>query len=94
METKFTPGPWTANRYVGERDNWFVRGPNDERVCGSGSGPVVEANARLIAAAPDLYEALTEMMASFDDRQINPNFKPQPAVAKAEAALAKARGES
>lgn len=58
MTEKWTPGPWTANQYVGDVDSWFVRGAAQERVCGNGSGPVVEANARLIAAAPDLYREL------------------------------------
>jgi len=53
-EVKRTAGPWTARQYCGKDDSWFVRGPSDERVCGSGSGHVIEANARLIAAAPDL----------------------------------------
>jgi hypothetical protein len=46
-----------------------------------------EANARLIAAAPDLYEALHDLCASggLDDGG--------DVFAKAKAALAKARGE-
>ena len=44
----WTPGPWRTEKYLGKTDNWFIRGPNDERVCGQGSGPVREANARRI----------------------------------------------
>ena len=55
--------------------------------------PECEANARLIAAAPDLLEALemcTKAMAS-----VLPDFNPydQAAYDKARAAIAKAKGE-
>ena len=49
--------PWIAKRYMGKADSWFVRCSENKPVCGSGSGPVVEANAKLIAAAPELLEA-------------------------------------
>ena len=48
------------------------------------------ANARLIAAAPDLLEALKEIVAAADGKgweQLDPSFK------KARAAIAKAEGE-
>jgi hypothetical protein len=50
-----------------------------------------EANARLIAAAPELYEALEDlaerMMGAF------PSLKDTPEAQRANAALAKVRGE-
>jgi hypothetical protein len=59
-----TPGPWVKGRY-GE-----LQGSDGATVCVKGLGvsislsgdpyPVAEANARLIAAAPDMYEALKE----------------------------------
>ncbi len=69
-----TQGPWRVklqqrmawDRYVPE--HWVIKGPNSKhspialiRTAGLGMGPsmaVREANARLIAAAPDLLAAL------------------------------------
>jgi hypothetical protein len=56
------PGPWKHHRYCGNEENYFVRGANDEKVCGQGSGRVNEANARLIASAPDLHRLLTKSL--------------------------------
>ena len=62
-ETKFTPGPWTQqwNGYffdISQEGNPFdlasVNSAWDEQ-CGPGTQ---EGNAHLIAAAPELYEAL------------------------------------
>lgn len=47
-----------------------------------------EANARLIAAAPDLLEALEGFVAEFGDKAVNANVK------KARAAIAKATGDN
>jgi hypothetical protein len=54
----FTSGPWA---FDGPSHNIIVWGPDPEhRVCFmTSNGPALE-NAQLIAAAPDLYEALTE----------------------------------
>ncbi len=55
MATKFTPGPWnlgkTFNRSVFGKE-WEVAG-----VTNSPNPDEANANARLIAAAPDLYAA-------------------------------------
>lgn len=85
-QTKWTPGPWSNDR-IGEiavslgDDNialvCFEGELNDEKEC--------EANAHLIAAAPELYEALKEVVALSDRKQH--------AWDNARAALAKARGE-
>lgn len=52
---KHTPGPWTAHEYGSPTGHWYVRGPRDEKII---HGPSLnnEANAHLIAAAPDLLE--------------------------------------
>jgi hypothetical protein len=53
-------------------------------------GPTnAEANARLIAAAPDLLEALSLLVAGIEN-SVSPTFIP---LAKASAAIAKATGE-
>mgnify|MGYP007094615063 CR=1 FL=1 len=70
MKAKHTPGPWTwhptalhpAVRSVGTPD----AGPR--RICTVGTmngNPVDKANARLIAAAPELLEALQAVLRSF-----------------------------
>lgn len=62
--SKHTPGPWThegQGDITGIEDNGFGRGPVD--VCSVYLRTVEgrhEANARLIAAAPDLLEALKQ----------------------------------
>ncbi len=61
MEVKHTPGPWAVNE-----DGWKVESEkehgwiNDGWIVCSTHGPDAEANALLIAAAPDLLEAAKE----------------------------------
>ena len=50
------------------------------------------ANARLIAAAPDMYEALSEFVREYDGFE-DGDGNPCPTLARAIAALAKANGE-
>lgn len=63
MSTQHTPGPWEA-RYSITKDYWFI-----DREQGGESytlttldGGVCEADARLIAASPDLLAALEAMI--------------------------------
>ena len=57
-----TPGPWTARR---EGGTWYVEVDRDVdyfNICELyGGGIKTEANARLIAAAPALVDALKEI---------------------------------
>lgn len=93
MERKWTPGPWkiglhymsiVADGKTGHDDPESVKAYNGHLVCES----VNPTNAHLIAAAPDLYEALEElaekMAANMDDETVR-------VVA---SALRKARGEA
>ena len=103
-ETKWTPGPWVAYEnaedkcfYVAQQDGAPYT-PDYSDVCGlecrtwSGERTIVQqANAHLIAAAPDLYEALGQAVTSMQD---NGYSNSHVAVRAARAALAKARGES
>lgn len=60
-ETKFTPGPWAKDKY-GQLKNPDGN-PVDVWGCGlsiASRSTETEANAALIAAAPDLYAALEE----------------------------------
>jgi len=77
MTKKHTPGPWVVCVQDGEEKAYTVfaehqlvskhieAGAWDHFVaCAGASHENYEANARLIAAAPDLLSALTELMAS------------------------------
>ena len=64
-DQKFTPGPWEWEHLSDEYGPWALIGGNDEDVLrhfwlqGSSSGmDIGEANARLIAKSPEMYEAL------------------------------------
>lgn len=96
-----TPGPWTVEHY-GDGDSLVLHSDGNTRICfmatpGSSprAFPQIEANARLISAAPDLYEALKDnldrFVAAFPDAA---NYEP---IKRGYAALAKAHpqgGES
>ena len=62
---KATPGPWRVCPPTTEANLWAIEHGSPERVgdiCYITLNPnEIEANATLIAAAPDLYEALAEM---------------------------------
>ena len=92
-ETKFTQGPWRTQGWV---PTWAYIPVKDARynvVCslypnaGHYTREDVEANARLIAAAPDLYEALKIAYA-----HVSPAMQPT-VYETMRAALSKARGE-
>ena len=84
MNTPFTPGPWEAQSidWDGpERGEAFIVGGNLGGLVGAAlpwpsevaEGPLYEfprvaANARLIAAAPEMYEALNEIFNELDGR--------------------------
>lgn len=95
-EFKGTPGPWGVEDNGHFYDINAVRGTVGN-VCSSRSwfdngehrGPVAMANAQLIAAAPELLEAL-EMLVVFT----TPTKRNAAALSKAYAAIAKALGES
>ena len=91
MQTKHTPGPWHigVRTYHAGRD---VYGPKGEPVAVADDAitatPEAEANARLIAAAPELLAALQAIM---DDPDAVDHILHLDAVA-ADAAIAKATG--
>lgn len=95
-----TPGPWT-------KVNGELFGPHGRRVlvsdsgigvvCGSNPDPEHEANARLIAAAPELLEALRDLLravgrAGYDDADSGELFELDSAAEEARAVIAKATG--
>lgn len=81
-EVKFTPGPWRYNISTnGEVVSVNERGPDTTVVEADAANPW---NSWLIAAAPELYEALADLFDAYDG---------QPGFGPAKKALAKARGE-
>lgn len=99
MNTKHTPGPWEWDGSVWNYDSeneapWLVQSGSDHRVfvlLGSIKANK-EADARLIAAAPELLEALQMLVADFGDYPASE--RPCLAFDKARAAIAKATGAS
>jgi hypothetical protein len=75
MTAKHTPGPWTIIRSKLETDGAFdyAIGTDEAPVIAeafgrdaNGGWPDAEANARLIAAAPDLFSALKALLPEID----------------------------
>ena len=102
MSTTHTSGPWRehSHRQIGPDagivcEVWSAIGETDaDRIAQA------DANARLIAAAPDLLEALQEMVAGDaeaieDAKRLGVPFPDEMLAAyhKARAAIAKATGE-
>lgn len=57
---------WTAHKFCGREDSWFIRGPNGETICSSGVRLKGE-HARLIAQALAMLEALRELLGPLGD---------------------------
>ncbi|RSE60373.1 hypothetical protein EGT81_12645 [Alcaligenes faecalis] len=100
MEHKHTPGPW-GNHLVDDTVVIIPRRPLPQKISVLGHSEVADtedyANARLIAAAPDLLGALIkaekalvelEHMTGGGDEEINI----EPEILAARAAIAKATG--
>ena len=84
----YTPGPWKVQTFSAKTYmiSTFQNGLIAQHVPG-------EANARLIAAAPELYEALENLLEAC---QLHVGIRRTPifqAMHQATAALAKARGD-
>ena len=101
MTKNWTPGPWQFYELQGDDGLGYIR-PFDEdgkEIAHHGDSGRSQAenvaNARLIAAAPELYEALNRLLAS-----VNPGNAVTHAtgcrcvIHEARAALARARGET
>ena len=97
--SEWTPGPWDAeklSRVARENERPWVGRLSEHRYAALSCGETqaeATANAHLIAAAPDLYEALERMVATYADMQ-DGNGEPCPDVIAARTAIAKARGET
>jgi hypothetical protein len=87
MTTKHTPGPWNAMPF----------GPNGgARVYGPDFRPLPDTweNAYLLAAAPDLLEAVRELVTSFKERPPLISMAEREALDHGLAAIARAEGRT
>ena len=92
METKHTPGPWrmfdkdwATGAQTIHADVAWTRHPESGLVCSSRTREEDAANALLIAAAPELFEALKAMRMKYGEYACE-------ACDAADAAIAKATG--
>ena len=106
--TKFTPGPWKIRKERGRKafnmpPSIISESPlpgHGETVCGMGGGLIHyanhEANAHLIASAPEMYEVLEIIEAAQDARSGAEALEilSTQAEDRVSQVLAKARGES
>lgn len=92
MTTMHTPGPWTVSQPTDELH--AIRGENGRIVADVGYSGTLDgdaANARLIAATPDLLNALMALSVIADSSlDYRPGFRA--AIALANIALFKATG--
>ena len=105
--SKHTPGPWTVysriNRYAAAEEklphgtaSYIIKAAKDRTIArithAPGIADVQAADARLIAAAPDLLEALKLMVAQFTKGSAPSTVKDSEARIKAHAAISKSEG--
>lgn len=93
-ETKHTPGPWVVEDPIESLTPIGAHGRNGGKWVAHCLGPHQAANARLIAAAPDMLEALTALLARFDDNPELSELIGLVEIEHARAAIAKAEGRS
>lgn len=103
MKPKHTRGPWTINKFIAEKPRRNTGEVRQRLEVYSVDGSFIaslmggnEFNAHLIAAAPEMFEALESLIDRLDLDgllgQMSDELKIE--IAKAATALAKARGES
>lgn len=93
-KAQFTPGPWVVTEH--SAGMICVAGPNNKDLCAVGynrtEGRNDVANATLIAAAPAMYEALSELVKYLREEVADEALDTWAPVFKAAMALAQAEG--
>lgn len=103
-ETTFTPGPWVCIEVRTSCGRAFRIGKGEMIEGGPSGGCIIyddyghgknerESNARLIAAAPELYEALSRALAGWGLEKSEPGLNLMEIEKQMKTALARARGE-
>ena len=91
MSTAHTPGPWAFEDEFVRAGDVVIADPYCEETASTRPGEM-EANARLIAAAPDLLEACEELLHVADDYAPDIGSANGP-ITRALAAIGKAKGD-
>ena len=93
-QLNMSPTPWTNT--INTEKPFEINSVWDARNGGILTGGYTESlnDARLIAAAPDLYEALYDVVAYCESTHLVPSERFGKVLARVKAALAKAAGES
>lgn len=99
--SKHTPGPWKCGQESVDPEWWIVTIEGGLIVANVNAHFCQEANARLIAAAPDMLAVLKQVVAQIEDYERVNNLAPSPgrqhcwdSVARAHEIIAKAEGVS
>mgnify|MGYP000685704605 FL=1 len=106
-ETTFAPGPWSVGEPHPQNACAYVLGADGDEVATLyggdqakkdddgiwGSQPIRDATANLIAAAPELYEALSRALAGWGLEKSEPGLNLMEIEKQMKTALARARGE-
>lgn len=93
-DRKHTPGPWVADkRWIRPQDGTINNGIAIVLDWPAHNDTVADANARLLAAAPDLLAALNKIVDAAEARYSECGSDNHPAIAAARAAIAKATGD-
>lgn len=98
-ETKHTPGPWRIKddgetSKIADAANNTIASLSYVHLYGRRTAAEVNANMHLIAAAPDMLEALTALLMRLDDNPELSDLIGQIEIERARAAIAKAEGRS
>ena len=95
MTSKHTPGPWTAEKDY--ESDWIINGANGSllAIIEGWTDEIDKADAHLIAAAPEMYEALKALRVA--SGKLPADLKKCPEMVgcliEADAAIAKAEGK-
>lgn len=93
---KHTPGPWTYEKATASHETWHVRSKKQGCIVAL-QGRTAQANAMLIAAAPDSLEAAKKLIEYEDlleaEDDVSAMLAYAEAVKLARKAIAKAEGK-